>query len=53
MMWINPMKKWKRFDGATGALDRKDGGQCKWPNAGLGWTGVSDQWQQRACISVS
>ena len=30
-------------DDAIGALDRKDGGHYKLPDAGLGWTGASGQ----------
>ena len=33
-------------DGATGTLYRKDRVSQKAPDAGLNWTGASDQWKQ-------
>ena len=37
----------------TGALDRKDEGHWKRPDASLGWTDTSGQWQKRVRVSVS
>ena len=36
---------WARVRNFTGALYIKDGGHCKWPDAGLGRTGASGQWK--------
>ena len=35
-----------QFDGATGALYRKDRVSQRAPDAGLNWTGTSGQWKQ-------
>ena len=35
-----------QFDGATGALYRKDRVSQSAPDAGLNWTGASEQWRQ-------